>query len=129
MSFIQALQDIFSLPAIEAAAWGCATCFLISVLLVLTKKLHGSATMDLSNGFKSEVDAPGQDKTLKHVPSYPPSSSAAVPAHACGPCRAPVSLGTFFASRAIKACFSKPRKGWPATTVSPAATTVYHGAD
>jgi UDP-N-acetylmuramyl pentapeptide phosphotransferase/UDP-N-acetylglucosamine-1-phosphate transferase len=50
MSFIQALQDISSLPAIEAAVWGCATCFLISVLLVLTKKIHGSATMDMSHG-------------------------------------------------------------------------------
>ena len=52
MSFIQALQDIFSLPAIEAAAWGCVTCFLISVLLVLTKKVHGSASMDLSHGIQ-----------------------------------------------------------------------------
>jgi UDP-N-acetylmuramyl pentapeptide phosphotransferase/UDP-N-acetylglucosamine-1-phosphate transferase len=50
MSFIQSLLDIFSLPAIEAAAWGFATCFLISVLLVLTKKVHGSATMDMSHG-------------------------------------------------------------------------------
>ena len=65
MSFFQALQDIFSLPAIEAAAWGCATCFLVSVLLVLTKKLHVSATMEMSNGFKFEVDSPGQDKTQK----------------------------------------------------------------
>jgi UDP-N-acetylmuramyl pentapeptide phosphotransferase/UDP-N-acetylglucosamine-1-phosphate transferase len=52
MSFIQALQDVFSLPAIETAVWGGATCFLVSVLLVLTKKLHGSATMDLSHGIQ-----------------------------------------------------------------------------
>lgn len=52
MSFIQALQDIFSSPVIETAAWGGATCFLLSVLIVLTKKLHGSATMDLSNGIQ-----------------------------------------------------------------------------
>ncbi len=52
MSFIQALQDIFSLPVIETAAWGGATCFLLSVLIVLTKKLHGSATMDLSHGIQ-----------------------------------------------------------------------------
>jgi UDP-N-acetylmuramyl pentapeptide phosphotransferase/UDP-N-acetylglucosamine-1-phosphate transferase len=58
MSFIQALQDISSLPAIEAAAWGCATCFLISVLLVLTKKLHGSATMDMSHGVQKFHTAP-----------------------------------------------------------------------
>lgn len=34
------------------AAWGGATCFLVSVLIVLTKKLHGSATMDLSHGIQ-----------------------------------------------------------------------------
>ena len=58
MSFIQSLQGLFSLPAIEAAAWGCATCFLISVLLVLTKKLHGSATMDMSHGVQKFHTAP-----------------------------------------------------------------------
>ncbi len=52
MSFIQALQGIFSPPVIEAAAWGGSTCFLVSVLIVLTKKLHGSATMDLSHGIQ-----------------------------------------------------------------------------
>jgi UDP-N-acetylmuramyl pentapeptide phosphotransferase/UDP-N-acetylglucosamine-1-phosphate transferase len=50
--FIQALQDIFSSPVMETAAWGGATCFLLSVLIVLTKKLHGSATMDLSHGIQ-----------------------------------------------------------------------------
>ncbi len=50
MSFIQALQEIFSSPVIETAAWGGISCFLVSVLIVLTKKLHGSATMDLSHG-------------------------------------------------------------------------------
>jgi UDP-N-acetylmuramyl pentapeptide phosphotransferase/UDP-N-acetylglucosamine-1-phosphate transferase len=52
VSFIQALQDIFSSSVIEMAAWGGATCFLLSVLIVLTKKLHGSATMDLSHGIQ-----------------------------------------------------------------------------
>jgi UDP-N-acetylmuramyl pentapeptide phosphotransferase/UDP-N-acetylglucosamine-1-phosphate transferase len=52
VSFIQALQDIFSLPVIETAAWGGATCFLLSVLIVLTKKLHGSVTMDSSDGIQ-----------------------------------------------------------------------------
>jgi UDP-N-acetylmuramyl pentapeptide phosphotransferase/UDP-N-acetylglucosamine-1-phosphate transferase len=52
MSFIQAFQDIFSSPVIEMAAWGGATCFLVSVLIVLTKKLHGSATMDLNHGIQ-----------------------------------------------------------------------------
>jgi UDP-N-acetylmuramyl pentapeptide phosphotransferase/UDP-N-acetylglucosamine-1-phosphate transferase len=52
VSFIQALQAIFSSPVIETAVWGGATCFLLSVLTVLTKKLHGSATMDLSYGIQ-----------------------------------------------------------------------------
>ncbi len=52
MSYLQTLQGIFSLPAIAAAFWGGATCFLVSVLIVLTKKLHGSATMDLSYGIQ-----------------------------------------------------------------------------
>jgi UDP-N-acetylmuramyl pentapeptide phosphotransferase/UDP-N-acetylglucosamine-1-phosphate transferase len=52
MSFVQALLGIFSSPVVEAAAWGGATCFLVSVLIVLTKKLHGSATMDLSHGIQ-----------------------------------------------------------------------------
>jgi UDP-N-acetylmuramyl pentapeptide phosphotransferase/UDP-N-acetylglucosamine-1-phosphate transferase len=50
VSFIQALLDIFSSPVIETAALGGATSFLLSVLIVLTKKLHGSATMDFSHG-------------------------------------------------------------------------------
>jgi UDP-N-acetylmuramyl pentapeptide phosphotransferase/UDP-N-acetylglucosamine-1-phosphate transferase len=52
LSFIQALLDIFSWPVIEVAAWGGVTCFLLSVIIVLTKKLHGSATMDLSHGIQ-----------------------------------------------------------------------------
>ncbi len=52
MSFIQALQAIFSSHDIVAAALGGATCFLVSVFIVLTKKLHGSATMDLSHGIQ-----------------------------------------------------------------------------
>jgi UDP-N-acetylmuramyl pentapeptide phosphotransferase/UDP-N-acetylglucosamine-1-phosphate transferase len=52
VSFIQALLDIFSSPVIETAAWGAFSCFLLSVLIVFTKKLHGSATMDLSHGIQ-----------------------------------------------------------------------------
>jgi UDP-N-acetylmuramyl pentapeptide phosphotransferase/UDP-N-acetylglucosamine-1-phosphate transferase len=52
VSFIQALQAIFSSHDIVAAALGGATCFLVSVFIVLTKKLHGSATMDLSHGIQ-----------------------------------------------------------------------------
>ena len=52
MSFIQALEDILSSPVIETAAWGGSTCFLVSVLIVLTKRLHGSVTMDVSHGIQ-----------------------------------------------------------------------------
>ena len=58
MSFIQALQEIFSSPAIKAAAWGGGTCFLFSVLIVLTKKLHGSVSLDLSNGIQKFHSSP-----------------------------------------------------------------------
>ncbi len=34
------------------AALGAATCFFVSVFIVLTKKLHGSATMDFSQGIQ-----------------------------------------------------------------------------
>jgi UDP-N-acetylmuramyl pentapeptide phosphotransferase/UDP-N-acetylglucosamine-1-phosphate transferase len=50
VSIIQASQIIFSSPVVETATWGCVTSFLVSVLIVLTKKLHGSATMDLIHG-------------------------------------------------------------------------------
>ncbi len=52
MYFLQALQEIFSSPVFLTAAWGGVTCFLVSVLIVLTKKLHGSATMDISYGIQ-----------------------------------------------------------------------------
>lgn len=52
MSLIKAIEELFSLSFMETAAWGGSTCFLLSVLLVLTKKLHGSATMDLSHGIQ-----------------------------------------------------------------------------
>ncbi len=42
----------------ETAAWGSATCFFLSVLIVLTKKLHGSATMDMSHGVQKFHTAP-----------------------------------------------------------------------
>lgn len=58
MSFIQALQDIFSSPIIETALWGGITCFLISCLIVLTKNLHGAVTMDVSHGIQKFHTAP-----------------------------------------------------------------------
>ena len=58
MSLIQPLQEIFSSPVIETASWGGATCFLLSVLIVLTKNLHGSSTLDLSHGIQKFHTAP-----------------------------------------------------------------------
>ncbi len=58
MSFIEALLGILSSPAIEAAVWGGGSSFLISLLLVITKKLHGSATMDFSHGVQKFHTAP-----------------------------------------------------------------------
>jgi UDP-N-acetylmuramyl pentapeptide phosphotransferase/UDP-N-acetylglucosamine-1-phosphate transferase len=52
VSFVQALQEIFSSPITKVAAWGGAISFLLSVLIVLTKRLHGAATMDLTNGIQ-----------------------------------------------------------------------------
>jgi UDP-N-acetylmuramyl pentapeptide phosphotransferase/UDP-N-acetylglucosamine-1-phosphate transferase len=58
MSFIQVLQDILSTSVLEAAAWGGSTSFLVSLLIVLTKKLHGSATMDFSHGIQKFHNTP-----------------------------------------------------------------------
>ena len=58
MFFIEVLQNIFSSPVTGTAAWGGVTCFLVSILIVLTKKLHGSATMDMSHGIQKFHTAP-----------------------------------------------------------------------
>ncbi len=52
MSFIKVLEAILSSPVNEAAAFGGVTCFLVSILVVLTKNLHGSFTTDSSNGIQ-----------------------------------------------------------------------------
>lgn len=52
MPFLEALQGIFSSPAICAAIFGGVSSFFISLLLVMTKKMHGSATMDKSHGIQ-----------------------------------------------------------------------------
>jgi hypothetical protein len=52
MSFIQVLQDFFSSPVTETAAWVFSVCFLLSVLIVLTKKLHGTAVSEMSEGIQ-----------------------------------------------------------------------------
>jgi UDP-N-acetylmuramyl pentapeptide phosphotransferase/UDP-N-acetylglucosamine-1-phosphate transferase len=52
LTTIQEIQSIFASPAIAAALWGGTTSFLVSILIVLTKRLHGPATMDLSHGIQ-----------------------------------------------------------------------------
>lgn len=46
------MQEIFSYTVRDAAIWGFISCFLFSVVTVLTKKLHGTATMDLNHGIQ-----------------------------------------------------------------------------
>jgi UDP-N-acetylmuramyl pentapeptide phosphotransferase/UDP-N-acetylglucosamine-1-phosphate transferase len=58
MLITEALHGNFSSPVIETAAWCCAICFLLSILIVLTKKLHGSATMDFSQGIQKFHSTP-----------------------------------------------------------------------
>jgi UDP-N-acetylmuramyl pentapeptide phosphotransferase/UDP-N-acetylglucosamine-1-phosphate transferase len=52
VSLIQALKDFFPLTAFDTAIWGGFSSFLVSVFIVLTKKLHGASTMDLSHGIQ-----------------------------------------------------------------------------
>jgi UDP-N-acetylmuramyl pentapeptide phosphotransferase/UDP-N-acetylglucosamine-1-phosphate transferase len=52
VSIVQTVLSISFSPLIESAAWGGATSFLLSVLIVMTKKLHGAATMDLNYGIQ-----------------------------------------------------------------------------
>lgn len=50
MTLIQAVQGVFTSPALEAAAWGMAASFALCVALVLTKRWHGALTMDHMEG-------------------------------------------------------------------------------
>lgn len=49
---------MFSSPATVAAAWGCSASFALCVLLVLTKRWHGSLTMDHIEGVQKFHTAP-----------------------------------------------------------------------
>jgi UDP-N-acetylmuramyl pentapeptide phosphotransferase/UDP-N-acetylglucosamine-1-phosphate transferase len=49
---------IFSSPALTAAAWGMAASFALCILLVLTKRWHGSLTMDHIEGVQKFHSAP-----------------------------------------------------------------------
>ena len=52
MSFPQSLEDVCLSATTCSALWGGATSLGTSVMVVLTKKLHGSVTMDLSHGIQ-----------------------------------------------------------------------------
>jgi len=54
----EALQGIFTSPALSAAAWGMAASFALCVLLVLTKRWHGALTMDHTEGVQKFHTAP-----------------------------------------------------------------------
>ncbi len=58
MTPIEALQGIFTSPALTAAAWGIAASFALCVLLVLTKRWHGALTMDHTEGVQKFHTAP-----------------------------------------------------------------------
>jgi UDP-N-acetylmuramyl pentapeptide phosphotransferase/UDP-N-acetylglucosamine-1-phosphate transferase len=50
MNLMDAVQGVYSLPALNAAVWGFAASFAICVLLVLTKRWHGALTLDHAEG-------------------------------------------------------------------------------
>jgi UDP-N-acetylmuramyl pentapeptide phosphotransferase/UDP-N-acetylglucosamine-1-phosphate transferase len=47
-----------TLNAMTAAAWGFFSCFVLCVLLVVTKRWHGTLTMDFTNGIQKFHTAP-----------------------------------------------------------------------
>lgn len=58
MNFLQAVQEVFSLPALTGAGLGFAVSFCACVLLVLSKKWHGFLSMDHTDGIQKFHTAP-----------------------------------------------------------------------
>ena len=58
MTLIHALQGVFQSRALNAAAWGFVSTFLLCVLLVITKRWHGALTMDFTDGVQKFHTAP-----------------------------------------------------------------------
>ena len=58
MSLIDAISGVLSSPALNAAAWGFVSSFVLCVLLVLTKPWHGALTMDFTDGIQKFHTAP-----------------------------------------------------------------------
>jgi UDP-N-acetylmuramyl pentapeptide phosphotransferase/UDP-N-acetylglucosamine-1-phosphate transferase len=55
---LTALTGVFQSPALQAAAWGFVSTFLLCVLMVITKRWHGALTMDLTEGVQKFHTAP-----------------------------------------------------------------------
>ena len=58
MTLLNALQGVFLSPVLHAAGWGFASSFSLCVLLVLTKRWHGSLSMDFTDGVQKFHTAP-----------------------------------------------------------------------
>ncbi|WP_081499419.1 glycosyltransferase [Limnohabitans sp. Rim47] len=58
MNLLNALHGVFLSPALHAAGWGFASSFSLSVFLVLTKRWHGSFSMDFTDGVQKFHTAP-----------------------------------------------------------------------
>lgn len=58
MTLIQAIFGVFSYSNLYVAAWGMVASFVLCVIVVLTKWLHGSLTMDLMDGVQKSHTAP-----------------------------------------------------------------------
>jgi UDP-N-acetylmuramyl pentapeptide phosphotransferase/UDP-N-acetylglucosamine-1-phosphate transferase len=58
MNLFNAIQGVFQLPSVHAAAWGFGASFALCVLLVLTKRWHGGLTMDFTDGVQKFHTAP-----------------------------------------------------------------------
>lgn len=57
-SLLQSTQGLFPSVAVHAAAWGFGVSFALSVLLVVTKRWHGTLTMDFTDGVQKFHDSP-----------------------------------------------------------------------
>jgi len=58
MDLVQTISGVFRSTALSAAAWGFAASFVLSVLLVLTKRWHGFLSMDHTDGVQKFHTAP-----------------------------------------------------------------------
>ena len=57
-SLLQTIQGFFASPALHVASWGFGASLVLSVLLVITKRWHGTLTMDFTDGVQKFHTAP-----------------------------------------------------------------------